>query len=342
MKQTNYEQDMAAINEIANAEPYDLMHERKPYDIRLSELTHWYEKYGEVHKYYNLYGSDLVGADVDSYLDYENTFVSIRDQKNLKGLPYSQIGLLQDKYVFYKYLMANGIPTVPVFAFYDGGALYDENMSPLRFEQITENGFFVKSIIGLAGNDVHYFENIDDFMKVEPDYSRKKYKYIFQKGVHQAEYMKKLYEGGVSSLRIVTTNIRGDIRVFAKALRIPTAISGKVDNFSVGGVAVGVNDDGRLKEVAKIMVINGTGSHTIIEHPDSHIRFTDFVLKDLDKAIALVEKAHRFFYQLGSIGWDVVFTTEGPMLLEGNDNWGLGLVQAVDRPLRKEWLDLMG
>ena len=115
-----------------------------------------------------------------------------------------------------------------------------------------------------------------------------------------------------------------------------------MDNFKVGGVAVGVNDDGRLKGVGKIKVINGTGSHTIIEHPDSHIRFTDFVLEDFDKAVALVEKAHRFFYQLGSIGWDVVFTTEGPMLLEGNDNWGLDLVQAVDRPLRKEWMDLMG
>jgi hypothetical protein len=42
----------------------------------------------------------------------------------------------------------------------------------------------------------------------------------------------------------------------------------------------------------------------------------------LRKVIDLCKKASKKFGFLGTIGWDMAYTTEGPMVIEANSLWG--------------------
>lgn len=45
------------------------------------------------------------------------------------------------------------------------------------------------------------------------------------------------------------------------------------------------------------------------------------------------------FLDLDSIGWDAAITEEGPIYVEGNDNWDIVLVQAVTSGLRDRFYE---
>ena len=53
------------------------------------------------------------------------------------------------------------------------------------------------------------------------------------------------------------------------------------------------------------------------------------LLPDWDVALRHVEAAHNACSNIVFIGWDVAFTPEGPMILEGNTNWGAGTYQSL-------------
>ena len=52
------------------------------------------------------------------------------------------------------------------------------------------------------------------------------------------------------------------------------------------------------------------------------------------ETLALAEAAHRAFPSVSRVGWDLAITTNGPLLIEGNDDMGVESLQTVhDRPL---------
>lgn len=57
-------------------------------------------------------------------------------------------------------------------------------------------------------------------------------------------------------------------------------------------------------------------------HPKTKISFEKYKLPYWQEIIQHAKNAHRLFYGLHSIGWDVAITTDEIMLIEGNDNWG--------------------
>jgi hypothetical protein len=38
--------------------------------------------------------------------------------------------------------------------------------------------------------------------------------------------------------------------------------------------------------------------------------------------IEIARNLHSYFYGVQSIGWDITVTSEGPIFIEGNDDWG--------------------
>jgi hypothetical protein len=53
------------------------------------------------------------------------------------------------------------------------------------------------------------------------------------------------------------------------------------------------------------------------------------------------KKLHSFFYGIHSIGWDIAITEDGPVFIEGNDNWEIPTFQAYDRSFKKKFLAVL-
>ena len=47
------------------------------------------------------------------------------------------------------------------------------------------------------------------------------------------------------------------------------------------------------------------------------------------ESVDLVLKAHKLFPSFQTVGWDVAVTPDGPLLLEGNHNWDMEMLQIV-------------
>lgn len=60
-------------------------------------------------------------------------------------------------------------------------------------------------------------------------------------------------------------------------------------------------------------------------HPDSGFRIADFQLPLVDEVFAFVDRAARVVPQVQYVGWDIVVSPDGPVLVEGN--WGAGVYE---------------
>lgn len=320
---------------VANLPTYFPQKTRKPFITRFIDLIKWFIKYHEINYYYNAYGLDIVGSDPTGYVDYEISFQRNRDRLNLYGKPNSMAGLLEDKYLFYKTLNALGLPTPEVFAFFAGGKLFDSDMNAISFDAIAdEKDYFFKDAYGLCGNLVKHINNHSEFLEVIKDLPQKG-GYVLQRSVVQCAESARLYPHSINTLRVITVMRRGEEPyVLAKFHRAGTSMSGKVDNCAVGGLAVAVKDDGYFKEDGFFKYTYGTSTKV---HPDTGVVFKDYKVPMYDEAIELTLKAHKHFYNIHSIGWDIAFTDNGPVIIEGNENWDLGFVQFCDHPMRTEW-----
>lgn len=138
----------------------------------------------------------------------------------------------------------------------------------------------------------------------------------------------------INTLRIVTINKNGHCYVLTSLLRVGTAKTGNVDNWAAGGLAIGIQPNAYLKEYGFYKPVHGLKESV---HPDTGIKFTEFKVPEYEEACKLACHAHKVFFNVRAIGWDVAVTPDGPVFIEGNDNFEISLQQACDRPLRREW-----
>ncbi len=104
-----------------------------------------------------------------------------------------------------------------------------------------------------------------------------------------------------------------------------------VDNFHAGGVGAAVNM--MTGELSRATLLDPRAPW-FEEHPDTHVRIVGRKLPDFLEAISIVEKAHHAFPEYYIIGWDVGFSSRGPVLIEGNSAPCVDLMQRThDRGL---------
>jgi hypothetical protein len=113
-------------------------------------------------------------------------------------------------------------------------------------------------------------------------------------------------------------------------IRMPTQGKG-VDNFSAEGIATTIDLQTGLLGTA---VAKDPTRGVFDRHPDSDAPISGFRLPFTSEACELTLKAHACFPWVPFVGWDVVITEEGPVLLEANPEWGCDVVQiTMDKPL---------
>lgn len=295
------------------------------------DLITWAKKYSEFNKFYYLYGFDAIELerDMDSYQDYSG-FLKMRSETNLNGRNTSQVVLLRDKYLFFKYLNMYHITVPEVYGAQINNKLVDSNLFPVRrggFDNISS--CFVKPIDGECGEGVTFISNNDDLHLY---LNENKEDCIFQQPVIQHSSMALLNQNAVNTIRMVTViKKNGEQEVFGSILRIGTKDSKERDNTSQGGIAVGIKENGTLLEYGFRKPEFGG---RIKSHPDTGVVFSGFQVPYYEEAVEAAFQAHRLFYRVRSIGWDIAITPNGPIFIEGNDDWELQTFQGIFGGLR--------
>lgn len=309
--------------------------ERKGIVKRLLENMWYVLKYQRANGFYTLYGLDLQGRIEEEYIDENSFWKKLNELNYSKGLT-SQICLLRDKYMFYKYMDGNSLPVPEVFGIIREGKLYsiDLNKQPLDTLRNEEN-YFVKDIDGECASFVKHISTYKELESILP--KLKSGSYILQRTICQSQKMNEMNPNSINTLRIVTVNSGGNIRVLSSLLRVGTTATGNVDNWAAGGLAIGIQGNGYLKKYGFYKPGHGLKTST---HPDTGVVFEEYQIPMLQEAYDLAVTAHKFFYNVGAIGWDIAITENGPTFVEGNDNFEITLMQACDRPLKKEWKNL--
>lgn len=332
----NVFQNLRKVKQIADAPSCYPEKELKSRKTILKENRAWVRKYRELNDFYRLYGLDVVGSSDSDFIDYRS-FMESRNVANRIGQLDSQVVLLRDKFLFFKYMSSFNMPVPEVFAVFFNGRLYDTSMNLMDLSSLeNEKDYFLKEVDGECASFVKHVSDFQGFRELLPQIQQGKF--ILQRKMVQCEKMARINPNAINTLRIATINKNGNVSVLTSLLRIGTAQTGHVDNWAAGGIAIGVEDDGHLKEYGFYKPKYGTKTNV---HPDTKIVFKEFEVPMYADALRLVCTAHKFFYNVRAIGWDVAISENGPVIIEGNDNWEISLQQACDKPLKKQWLDAM-
>lgn len=260
--------------------------------------------------------------------------------RDYRGNDYSIV--LKDKYIFANYFRGMGLSVPPtVCLISDGEAVY-WGSGYRSFAELPASGrqFFCKNTIELCGRSVHHLAWSGNRLFVDgrdaaPDFLVKlKGSWIIQERLKQHDDLKVFKPRGVCSLKLNTIFRDGNVEVVFSFLRIGTKID-YIDNLKTGCCFVRVDTEKGLLE--KWGYYKESENTRLSVHPESGIKFEGFKVPMYQKCVELAIRAHRSLPMIRSIGWDVVVTREGPVLLEGNHDWDITTTQILYRRGWKKW-----
>lgn len=336
--------------ELYDANPYFEGAKRKSLPRRFFDQLLQIVKYGYPEHYYFMYGLDCkVGKEYDDYVN-SKTFMDRRNYLNYLSHPCdNSCCILRNKLYFDIFAKSFGFHTPSIIAFTTSNVLYILNgtyneCSMDKICELPDMTLFCKETGGECGVGVfilkirsHKLFFNDQEIATEQLFNKISGRdYIFQETVVQHCLMSKLYSKSINTIRLVTVRSLkdGKIRILPSILRIGSNGS-YVDNTSQGGIAIGFNlEDGSLNKYGYYKPEFGFKTK---EHPNTGIVFDSFKIPFIEEIKAEAIRFHSKLADIHSIGWDIAVGKEGPIFIEGNDNWEINGHQDWAHGLKKEF-----
>ncbi len=305
-----------------------------------------------IHDYF-LFRLQYMGADVGAFV-FRGEWMETANK--LYSVSRRDITTLQDKNRTREILRQHGIPTTEMLGklFADQGTLIlrypDGSMHALPDILMQGKRVFAKPVNGGHADSCYLFEagpNSNEILcngKISPVRTvaseLEHTELLAENCVQQHPLIAELHPTSLNTIRMVTMrDFTGKSRYICGMLRVGRG--GRcVDNLSRGGLGVGIyKDKGSLKSFAYSQNMF-TAPYT--HHPDTGIEFGSYRIPFWSEALSLVEEAHdKAFPRMHSVGWDVAITTNGPIIVEGNANYGGISIQLIDIPLRRVLLSFL-
>jgi hypothetical protein len=288
--------------------------------------------------------------------DYENYVLSEKNMfrcwESFNKPDYKQI--LENKYVFYRYMSGFSVRISRVIAYTDHQMLLrDQEMiylsSPEKLEEVllrmtlhesaSRSIFIKKNNQSSGGENIHKLElsdyplDTDKRIRLYTEMTRSTY--IIQPTLVQHARLNALNPASVNTIRINTfMDLKGQVEVLASFLRF--GIKGSyVDNIHSGGGFIGIHrDNGTLRKKAFADITHGM-ARSFQSHPDTGLVFEDFEIPFYREAEKLVLQAAQNLPELRLIGWDVAITETGPEIIEGNDHSGIHAAELANGGFRR-------
>jgi hypothetical protein len=314
-----------------------------------AELLWWLARHREINSYYYVYGLDRTtqtrGAEVIALPQFRR----LRDSGNLPGR-WSYVCILRDKLLFARVAASLNIPTPRVYAVLDAKSIawLDRNatepLEALTADSTLSLDGFCKPLLGIQG-DGAFALRVDrgrllvSGKEIALDELRNMLdsRCLLQHRIEQHPAVSALHASSINTVRLITFCRHGRVTLFSAASRIGT--HGKsVDNWAAGGLIVRIDpQSGELR--GEGFFKPGYGGRVTI-HPDSNIRFEGYAIPYFREAVAMVARMHEGLPGIHSIGWDVAISPDGPVIIEGNDDWEGGIPMVLEADFRRRFLQM--
>lgn len=306
-------------------------------------------KYGQANEFYFMYGLDVkTNEERNTYMNYA-PFMRRRNYLNHDKNIHNSTCILRNKLYFDIFAHSIGISVPKIVAYYSANKLYSvaDGFKEITFEQLAtmDNAtLFCKEMDGECGagifklkieNGLFYLNN-EKISANELEGVVYNTEYIFQELVIQHSRMSELYPYSINTMRLVTVRSLKDnkIHLMPSILRIG-ANGSFVDNTSQGGIAVGFDlETGRLNRFGFYKPQFG---RRVEVHPNSGIRLEEFNIPFIKEAEQKAVFFHSMLKDIHSVGWDIAIGPDGPIFIEGNDNWEINGPQVGNRGLKAEF-----
>jgi hypothetical protein len=100
------------------------------------------------------------------------------------------------------------------------------------------------------------------------------------------------------------------------------------DKWTAGGIMVAIDTEtGTLQTEGFLEPGCGT---RVTSHPQTGAKYEGFRIPFYQEAVALVLRAHEFWYGVHKIGWDFAITEKGSCIVEANNGFGPSTAQALN------------
>ncbi len=291
---------------------------------------------------------DLYSLDRNDHREY----LSDRERELTWILNWPYAAILDDKLGFYYLLKQLGAPTPEIRALVLGGHLepldgpHPGPMTAWLEDHLDRLGRLVlKPIWGAKGGGISVVERSDAGCRVDGRETTVAAlaqrvsgmdRYMITDYADQAAYAREIFPGSANSIRILT--LRGEDRrpfIAAAAHRFGARRSkGPVDSWSKGGLSAGIDlETGELSAGVTSLQFSHMERHE--RHPDTGTPIAGSRVSGWDRIReGILEVAGKLPY-LPYVGWDVVATGSGFLIMEGNKQSNVNFLQ-VHRPLLRD------
>ncbi len=202
-----------------------------------------------------------------------------------------------------------------------GGFWYDGEMQLITIEKAKqivaeEKELFLKAATeSYGGKGVKYIcreskNYLDDFKNFIKE---TKGDLLAQRAVKQHKDIAVINESSVNTIRMISLLTNDGAKIYSSILRV--GVKGKkVDNYTSGGLTIGIKEDGTLNQYA----YNAKGER-FDRHPSNGFVFDGYQVPCYDKAREVVMKAHPMVPHFRLVSFDIAITEEGePVFVEAN------------------------
>lgn len=261
--------------------------------------------------------------------------------------------VINNKLTTHLLLRAMDIPSSVLLGVYWRGAVHrfpDETRTPLRdylLEMSVGDRIFVKPLTGAEGKRIFAVRRLDelnyrlngeevDLATVRHAIEADKRPMIVEAGLEQHPQTAQLFPATTNTLRLLTMLDMTDRAPFivVAVQRIGSAGSGVVDNWSAGGFSARIDlETGVLGKATRLP--GPGGLEWFSHHPEGHAQIEGVEVPYWQETRRTILHAARVLSFMEYIGWDVIITPTGPVVLEANINSGMNVLQ-VHQPLLKD------
>lgn len=271
--------------------------------------------------------------------------------------------VLDNKWLFHLHYQQFGLPLPRVYGIYDPSGGFSSSGDALSNAEALKNlllrhrpsNLVIKPLGGIMGKRLLIFSSLDysgdeirgvtntdqtlsfgEITKILDQPPNVRYYmtggyqlnltgYLLQERLEQHPFLTALAPSTTNTIRVVTfLDQNGQVDIQFTILRLGRA-GNTADNWDRGGISVAVDPTTGI--LGKGVLKPKYGGDWMEVHPDTGVRFTGQRLPYWDEVIAVCRKAAEVAPKVRSIGWDVALTPNGPVLIEGNPDWDLHMVQ---------------